>query len=268
MAQHLTGQSDAWELLRLYRQRYDLGESAEFAFRLEQSLHRRRAKAAALRRRKEHLESELLEVESLLEAARNEIAGSLLAAELFVRETIDGIRRERGEGWSPTPILGFRMWSIEDDGLRGAKTRWPMYRLASTCLNGVPGEDVPHSIGKCGPPACGIYATKQVEALRSRFGLWNPEGCVVAVVALTGKVVEHELGYRGAHAEVVAIGASSEGRKLLTHDQSQVAAMFENPRATLTDTGDPGRLTSEQLCGFLEQEKREFERWTWEERSG
>jgi hypothetical protein len=63
------------------------------------------------------------------------------------------------------------------------------------------------------------------------LGLPAINGLVVGLVALTGKVVEHTKGYRGARAEVVAVGVGLGKRLLVTDDREMIAALFAGPPA-------------------------------------
>ncbi|HHC08613.1 MAG TPA: hypothetical protein ENK55_07840, partial [Actinobacteria bacterium] len=72
--------------------------------------------------------------------------------------------------WSPVPVDGYRIWTIGDDGLYGARSRWTVPTLTATCEHG---EGVPHTDGRCATVAfgCGIYAAKSASALVRSVGV-------------------------------------------------------------------------------------------------
>lgn len=259
--------TDPWELLHRYQQRYGVTEDLTPALHLERTIARRRAKADALGRRADELETLLAETLQQLKAVRHEIEGSRKTAELFAEEVLDSIRREHDEGWSPIPVFGYRIWVIRNNGLYGAMTRWWAPELTSICLNQVKGDDIPHSIRRCGPPACGIYATKELDVLRKELGVGDIDGYVVGVVALEGKVVEHTRGYRAARARAAAVTSRHMGRHLQTDDRDVIDSLFADPAMTVAETGVAGRPEGGSGDRYLNQWKEENDKWTWEKRS-
>jgi hypothetical protein len=165
------------------------------------------------------------------------------------------------------PILGWRAWSArtELDALilhsPVFPCRWPSgRRLAATCANrarfGVigrvppieaheaPGED-------CG---CGIYAARSPErALRYAGGLRPVRGTravLVGEVALWGRVIECEHGWRGALAyprrlfllrgrdpHALCRALAGYGVPVETMNGTMAAALRRNPRAGSADVG-------------------------------
>jgi hypothetical protein len=89
--------------------------------------------------------------------------------------------------WSPNPVAGWRGWDWDGTTLRGMWQEWPTSRLSAGCTFGCerpPGWDC----------TCGVYATIH----RSRVCSFK----VVGRVELTGRVIEHEHGYRAEHARI------------------------------------------------------------------
>ena len=264
---HTSQKAVRWDLLDKYQQRYGITGDDEPALRLERSIKRRKAKAHTLRRRIEELQLQLKKAQRELTAVDHEIDGSWQAAYLLVEDQIDEIRRQYGEGWSPVPIFGYRLWAIRDTGLFGYRTQWRRPSLTSTCLNNVPGEDVPHSVHRCGPPACGTYATKSLKVLREELGITEVSGYAVGVVALTGKVIEHDQGYRAAHASVAAISATVEMQYLNTNNLKVIQQFFQRPTETLDEHGTPGPPNLRRGDDYLKQWKELNDTWTWEKNS-
>ena len=213
------------------------------------------------------LEKELLDARAEAKAARSEVVGTERMGSLLVAELVERIRIENKEGWSPEPILGFRMWVIRETGVFGAKTRWRRPKMTSACLNRIPGEDLPHGFDRCGPPACGIYATKSLAVLRRELGVADINGYMVGLVGMTGKVVEHDRGYRAAEAEAVAVALSLNGRHLMTDDECVIADLFADPARTIGEIGVAGKTDQREADEYLERWKEENESWTWEQRS-
>lgn len=179
---------------------------------------------------------------------------------LLFDDAIDQIKRDNGEGWSPIPVLGFRAWNLRPTGLVGVKVRWPKPQMTAECLHHVVGEDLPHSWGKCGPPACGIYATKNLDVLLMEVNR-DLEVPAIAVVAMSGKVIEHELGYRAQRCQAVAVAGTIDGNQFATDDPGAITDLFANPVDAVTTWG------STNACGprtYLTKWKEEHETWIWE----
>jgi hypothetical protein len=95
-------------------------------------------------------------------------------------------------------------------------------------------EGVPHSDGRCGRLGCGVYALKEAAMLTgpARGAAARP-GVVLGAVALTGKVVEHELGYRAQYARAIAAGALWRTRMVVSGDPAWIDRLFADPVVTL-----------------------------------
>ena len=136
--------------------------------------------------------------------------------------------------WSPTPILGFRVWQMGAH-LHGAKRVWYTPEYVAGCLRGnseVMDPDVPHSDGSCGRPPCGIYAAKDPASLVADFGAeYLP--MAYGVVELTGKVVEHDDGYRAQRARAIAVVVVEDEGLTRFEGADAVTRAFADPRAVL-----------------------------------
>lgn len=139
--------------------------------------------------------------------------------------------------WPPVAVLGFRVWEVGKTEVTGARLRWEVPSLSAVCLHWAPemfdDDEVPHTTG-CGSPPCGIYAFTAAERLVQAVGLPRGGGrWGYGVVELTGKVVEHEHGYRARHARVVAM-VVVEGRKVTrVEGDDPLRTLFAAPEATL-----------------------------------
>lgn len=93
------------------------------------------------------------------------------------------------------PIIGWRVWKIRTDGILLSVTQqceWPV----GTPLIGDPKQGGTE----------GVYATKTRDDLAK-----HPYGrdCIYGTVALWGKVIEHEKGYRAQYAYPLVLDLSS-----------------------------------------------------------
>lgn len=133
--------------------------------------------------------------------------------------------------WSPAAILGFRGWRITGGVLHGAKRAWPTPHYVAGCLRGnqeIPSAEVPHTRGECGAPPCGVYATKEPPPIVDMFiDLGAP--IAIGLVELSGKVVEHEYGYRGAEATAVAMVVIAGSRATIVA-RAAMNRLFEDAR--------------------------------------
>lgn len=253
---------DEWRLLEIYRQRYQIEERMGPLHDLEKSIKRRRVRTAGLTRAIEALEHELERARAERDAVETEIEGTKAVGALLISEIIDRVREDMGEGWSPMAVRGFRVWRIEDGLVMGNQVHWPKPTLSSVCLRDIPGDDVPHAVDRCGPPACGIYAVKHLTMFPDDVAAGHIKRSIVGVVAMSGKVVEHEEGYRAAHARVVAAVVNCEDRQLMTDSPRQISALFDDPVRTVTESGSTDETCEATVRDFLEASRRKEETWT------
>lgn len=90
--------------------------------------------------------------------------------------------------WSPVPILAWRVWAPANRGLLGTwGTVWRRPRLKAYCHRG-------RHLAPDWHCTCGIYGLKSPPRL---------EGAqLLGLVEFSGKVIEHEDGYRAQHATI------------------------------------------------------------------
>jgi len=125
----------------------------------------------------------------------------------------DDVRVAESVWWSPRPVVGYRTWQMIGDELHGARMPWSIPQQTARCLHRwTSNRPVPHDAGDCGSPPCGIYAVKDTRQVRGLIEPWFEQGSLtvaVGVVALSGRVIEHDHGYRAEHAEVAALSVIS-----------------------------------------------------------
>jgi len=186
------------------------------------------------------IESDILDCQNQLIAALTRVVGSAKAQE---RQAEANRRRKAAARqaaraklqaeamWSPTAVLGYRVWILNKDGLYGARYRWETPSLTAVCR--LPGE-LPHTDGRCAQVAfgCGIYAAKDSGALMRSVGGTHRGRFGIGLVGLEGKVVEHERGYRAERATVLAFALVDRGMMRMIEDEAEMEALFRNPLAT------------------------------------
>ena len=91
-------------------------------------------------------------------------------------------------------IIAWRAWRLREDGLLASvhidKTLWSPGAVVSGVVNNI----------------CGVHAFKsQQDAIDCAKSWAIPPPTIVGQVALWGKVIEHEWGYRGSYARVHSI---------------------------------------------------------------
>ena len=147
--------------------------------------------------------------------------------------------------WSPTPIVGYRVWTLKADGVYGSVGhRWAAPTLTAQCMERGSGDPAgaPHlaSQGAC-RAGCGVNAfstpASLVRSARSFAAprvFAGPAWPVFGAVGLSGRVVEHGDGYRGQHARVIALVLPSPFEVRSTTDPGAIGELFGG--------GPPGRL--------------------------
>jgi hypothetical protein len=133
--------------------------------------------------------------------------------------------------------------------------------LVSRCLRGLSGEDLPHPVSRCGPPACGIYAVKSLDMFAHDLARGAVDRTIVGVVGMTGKVIEHEDGYRAQAATVVAIVARNRGFRLISDDPDVIEDLFDDPLGTMTRAGSGWAGVTDDSRPFLESAQSKEEQW-------
>ena len=208
-------------------------ERGDDVARLDQQIQRRTSRLDVLSAQLAGLLAEMTQLES-------ERMGLLSAAELVMADRITEIQVDHDERWSPWPIQAFRMWGVTNAGLVGMVERWPAPQMEAVCTKLRVNPDVPHTDGRCGAPQCGIYAAKRPETLIA--GLPPEGGWALGLVSMSGKVVEHEHGYRAQRVRVEAIVVHHEGRVLAAEESQIVKLAFA---ATVPTTRLLGRPADE-----------------------
>jgi hypothetical protein len=250
--------AEAWRQLEVYADRYPIDDRLERLRSLKRTMQRRRDKGAALHRRLAQLEEMANDVRDQISAVYDEVAGSERTGALLISEILEQVRIDMGEGWSPAPVRGLRAWRIIRGRVYGAKMAWDRPFMEARCLQMFDGEDLPHSIARCGYPPCGVYALKGVAKLYTDVIGDSDRDMVIGVVELTGKVIEHDSGYRAQRAEVSAVVANCEERQLISTDPDEIALLFAEPEGTVARLGSTRNTNVE---GFLIAQRDKETAW-------
>ncbi len=245
--------------LRRYTTRYGI-EHHPTVDRLDDAVTRRRTRMA-------YLESEIQDRMAEYGRLEREVEGLERGLSLAITARIESIQDEHREAWSPAPVLGFRIWFAADGALHGARAAWPAPAMTARCGRH-PGDrfEVPHTDGRCGRLGCGIYATKEPGPLILEHLPASARGWVGGVVALTGKVVEHEHGYRAESAEVVAAAAVGRRERAFLVDPEDLACLFREPQRVVGHATDrrPDDHTDprQEVIAWLTAERDRRNAWT------
>lgn len=251
-----------WDRLRL---RYRIGGVPPELDKLMLKWRRKGARERFLRDR-------LAELQAEREVLQTEIEGIERTLRAYLNDIICQIKEDHGYGWSPSPVLGFRMWKLSPAGFHGYREHWKSPELMAECPTTGDGTDVPHTDGKCGSPPCGIYAAKRVEDLLIEHRPWDLMESAVGLVAMTGKVVEHERGYRGEYVAVLAIALPRGQGVQTTGDSEEIGLLFQGVglstawhQASEPSSTDPSRQEIEEsIIREMNELKRRKSQWILE----
>lgn len=217
---------------------------------------------ASRRRRFEHLAAEQQRIQKELRSTASEVERIERWMEFCLEDVVTRTREKHAEGWSPTPVLGYRLWAVGAQCLHGVKMAWSSRKMTATCLSRGDQGEIPHTDGRCGRLGCGVYAAKSVDPLYREFDVAGIGDVALGLVALTGKVVEHDSGYRAAEAEIIALGACFGDHVLLTADPHLIDAVIADPTLIKDEPRievDRQRLL--EMETFVEIEARRARQW-------
>lgn len=225
-------------------------------------IDRMRRSIVSRRVRLERLEHEAAALVAEITRLEDEVHGREKALALLLGTVVTRIERATADAWSPVPVVGYRLWAMREGALHGARTRWEGPRFDATC-EGFPG-DAPHSDGTCGRLGCGVYATKELRRLLDLHVGGASHSYVGGVTTLSGKVVEHEHGYRAAHAEVVAVYAVWPDRTTATSNPAIIDRLFtacDRIPASWCDLRPPELNPTFDMIRYLEKQAKEAAAW-------
>jgi len=243
------------EVVRRYQDRY--GELEGMV-----DLAKANSALASRRRRFDHLAAEHQRIQKEMRSMASEVERIERWMEFCLEDVVTRTREKHAEGWSPTPVLGYRLWAVGAQCLHGVKMAWSSRKMTATCLSRGDQGEIPHTDGRCGRLGCGVYAAKSVDPLYRGFDVAGIGDVALGLVALTGKVVEHDSGYRAAEAEVIALGACFGNHVLLTADPDLVDAVIADPTLIKNEPRiEVNRQRLLEMETFVELEARRARQW-------
>ena len=168
------------------------------------------------------------ELESCVAYASSRQGANAVVARRRAIASGDTMTEEIESMWSPTPVMAYRVWDFKDSGFYGFRKRWHESVFTATCISS---GDVPHTDGRCSSVAfgCGVYASKVVDQLLRSTRLTANQNFAAGLVALEGKVVEHERGYRAERARVISLVIVHDGVMTIVDGEAEVYEAFLNP---------------------------------------
>jgi len=259
MTDHKSRTADLAKEYLALRNRYGEVEPRPEVAGIELAMNRRRFRI-------QHLHSQLAEIQEQLRWLESELEGYDKGMELVLLDAIEQLRRGHEEAWSPFPVLGYRMWLVDEHGFCGVKRVWASSTMNARCLTTGEDDEVPHTDGRCGNPACGIYATKSVRHLLGERLPRTDDTIAVGLVGMSGKVVEHRRGYRAQRTTVLALvllGEVSVG----IDDPAEIESLFANSLHRHSSRGDPIKGDPiERTVEYLEERARRLT-WTLDKKS-
>ena len=213
-----------YETLRRKLQRNDGLSEIE---RLDGSIDRRT-------RRLEHINQQIDRLFEERDRVEAEILGCYTGSEALLTDLVSRMEEIEGTDWTPIPIASFTMWELSGETMDDGAVAWRSRTAVGTCDHSAAG-DLPHTTKACARGGCGIVGFRDL----SKLGDVPSDGLVgVGRLHMSGRVVEHEHGYRAELAEVVALIATDGGRWFRTRDHNQIDDFFASPEATF------GRLSA------------------------
>lgn len=246
-----------WERLRL---KYRIAGSPPGLDRLLLTSRRKQARLRDLKTR-------LAAIQAEVDALDVEVSGLDKTIRFFLSDVISQVEAEHGPSWSPAPMLGFRVWELRNGEFHGYRVRWEHRALSAVCGGGRNNEDVPHTDGQCANPPCGIYAAKDVDRLISAHT--DIRSMAIGLVAMTGKVVEHEQGWRAEHVTVLALAFARDGKVFATDEPEEIEMLFQGVGHSdewhTAAVGDPSKSPIEDtMAEYIKEQERKQTGWILE----
>lgn len=196
--------------------------------RLEGSIDRRT-------RRLEHINDQIDRLSEERDRVEAEILGCYTGSEALLTDLVSRMEEIEGTDWTPIPIASFTMWNLSGETMHDGTVSWGGRTAVGTCDRSAAGA-LPHSADACARGGCGIVGLRQLGTI----GDVSSDGLVgIGRLHMSGRVVEHEHGYRAELAEVVALIATDGSRWFRTRDRAQIDDFFASPRVTFGQLSAP-----------------------------
>lgn len=191
-----------------------------------------------------------------LDSARERATRAAEARRRWETRSDDRLRSDTGPLWSPTPLVGYRMWDVTLSGLVGRTGyRWPSPVLEAECRRNLRGQKVwngaPHRRDEDGCRGlCGVNAFREAERLvadamnhpvgfRPGRQVLEHRGVIPSgaygAVSMWGRVIEHELGYRSQRARTMGVIVVTNTWAGAIVGEGPLTRFFDDPFETFRD---------------------------------
>ena len=186
-------------------------------------------------RRLEHLGEQLTRITSERDRVEREVLGCLTGSEALLTDLVSRFEAIDGHDWTPIPIVGYVRWTSDGGAMSDGGSTWESDSAIARCPISAPGN-LPHATSRCAERDCGIVALRRLHDLDDHRGAGMT---AVGRLALTGRVVEHEHGFRAELASATAIVVADGTRWFRTADVVQIERFFAAPEATFAELSAP-----------------------------
>lgn len=196
--------------------------------RLHGAVRRRRARFNALATQIQELTSERDRLET-------EVMRCLQGIEALLANLVADLEAANGPCWSPTPVIGFTSFVAVNDQMHDGDHVWHDGTLKQSCsLQSMAGA--PHESEPCVQSGCGVHVYKSFRSVPAPTG---SSLNAIGEVALYGRVVEHQEGYRGATGVVTALIAFDDSHWVRTRAENEISLLMTRPLAAFTSNSVP-----------------------------
>ena len=183
----------------------------------------------------EHINQQIERLASERDQIETEVLGCLTGSEALLSDLVGRLEEIDGHDWTPIPITSFTMWRLIDSTMHDGCVPWRTSVAVGTCHRSTE-SPAPHATDQCAASGCGIVAMKSAGMLD---GFDHDSMIAIGRLEMSGRVVEHEHGFRAELAEVVALIATDGQRWFRSHDRGQIEELFATPEQTFTRLSAP-----------------------------
>ena len=254
----------------------DLDEMPQRGQRFRRRLADERAKVEALSAELAEFDTRIAALDAAVAAAQDQLVRLLKgalerahdqASRQHLLRQAEAKTLDAAAMWSPTAVLGYRIWTIAGNRFCGHWQIWHSPTKLAACAAEGP---LPHTDGRCAEVAfgCGVYAAKAPRPLLAGKDIRLHSSFAVGLVGLEGTVVEHERGYRAERASVLALAIYERGALWMTDDPAQLAELFGSPRTAadlaIEPVPQPRNVdtTRQAISDYLDYHARRKQTWT------
>lgn len=182
-----------------------------------------------------HINEQIERLTSERDRIETEVLGCLTGSEALLSDLVGQLEEIDGHDWTPIPITSFTMWHLVDSAMHDGSVPWQTNVAVGRCTQAEE-PPAPHAIDRCAAAGCGIVGLKRAGDLA---GFAHDGIAAIGRLEMSGRVVEHEHGFRSQLAEVVAVIATDGRRWFRSRERSQIEALFAAPAQTFERLSAP-----------------------------